>query len=210
MSYNMKRILYFNGMGSGKPRRAERLAMKVAERYLLRHDITFRHLPVNWYAMESFPALLERNVKLVEDELAEYGNVTLCGVSAGGSLAVNVLSKLHDRNLQVLVLCGPLNVAKLAWWDKRTLEGIAFRDPKRPSQIFFDSVTYCSNTGIPALTEHDKRRIITIQQWADTAVPRSTMGIPNVRIFEVPGVGHTLGIGIGVLYLPKVLAKLLV
>jgi pimeloyl-ACP methyl ester carboxylesterase len=183
--------------------------MKVAERHLSRHGISFRHVPMNWYAKEPYPELLERMVAIVKEEQTLHGSVTLCGVSAGGSLAVNILSRLHSKNLWVVVLCGPVKVAKLTWWDRRTLESIASRDPKRPSQIFFDSVTYCSAVAIPALTEHDKQHVMTVQQWADTVVPRPTMGIPGVRIFRVPGVGHTLGIGISVLYLPAILQALL-
>lgn len=201
----MTRILYFNGMGNGKPRRVEKLAMRIAERYLSNHDISFRHVPVNWYHSEPFPELLDRLAKTLNNEKALYGNVTLCGVSAGGSLAVNLFSKLHSENLSAIVLCGPVKVAKLPWWDRRTLESIAFRDPERPSQSFFDSVTYCGTVAIPALTQGDKRHVITLQQWADTVVPRPTMGIPGVRVFQVPGVGHTLGIGISILYLPKIL-----
>ena len=204
----MRRILYFNGMGSGKPKRAEKLAMKIAEWYLARHEISFRHVAVNWYASEPFPELLDRMVALAKEEQASYGNVILCGVSAGGSMAVNVLSRLHSNKLSAIVICGPVKVSKLAWWDKRTLESIAFRDPKRPSQCFFDSVTYCGRTAISALTQEDKHHVITVQQWADTVVPRPTMGIPGARIFRVPGAGHTLGIVISVLYLPAIVRNL--
>lgn len=183
--------------------------MKIAERYLWRHDISFRHVPINWYAKEPFPELLERVARLAKEELATYGNVTLCGISAGGSLAVNVFSKLHSKNVSAVVICGRVKLAKLPRWDKRTLESAAFRDPKRPSQNFFDSVTYCSTTVIPSLAPEDKQRIITVQQWADTDVPRAMMGIPGVQVYGVPGIGHALGIGISVLYLPKILNRLL-
>lgn len=192
-------------MGNGQPRQVERLAMKIAERYLLRHGISFRHVPINWYAEEPFLKLLERTVAIVTEEQVEYGRVVLCGISAGGSLAVSVFSRLHSKNLSAVVLCSPLKVAKLARWDKRTLESIAFRDPNRPSQIFFDSVTYCGSTALPALTQDDKRHIVTVQQWMDTVVPRPTMGISGVRTFQVPGIGHAFGIGVSVLYLPKIL-----
>lgn len=199
------RVVYFNGLGSGRPRRLERLAMRVALRYLGRHGISVRHMPVDWYAKEPFPDLLERMSELVQAELAEYGRVTLCGVSAGGSLAVDVYSRLHSADASVIVLCGPLRLATLAWWDSRTLRRIAFRDESHASQSFFDSVWYCSTVAIPALTDEDKRRIVTVQQWADDVVPRPTMGIPGVRVVRVPGVGHTFGIAVGVLCLPAII-----
>lgn len=195
-------------MGSGKPRRAEKFVMKVAERYLSHHGISFRHVPINWYASEPFPQLLDRMTTIVKEEQGAHGDMVICGVSAGGSLAVNVYNKLHRKNISVIVICGPVKLAKLAWWDKRTLESIAFRDPQRPSQSFFDSVTYCGITAIPSLTYEDKRQMITVQQWMDTVVPRPTMGIPGVRTFRVPGMGHTLGIGISLFYLPAILRML--
>src|SRR5690348_16559570 len=202
------RVVYFNGLGNGKPRQLERLAIRVAVHYLARHGISVRHVPVDWYAKELFPDLLTRMTAVVQEELNEHGNVTLCGVSAGGSMAVNVFSKLHDENLTAIVLCGPLRVAKLPRWDRRTLGRIAFHDPSRPSQSFFDSVTYCGATTLPALTQEDKRRIVTVQQWADDVVPRPTMGIPGVRVVHVPGVGHTFGIAVGLLYLPGIIRGL--
>jgi len=179
--------------------------MGVVLRYLSRRGISVRHVPVDWYAKEPFPDLLTRMTAIVQEELDEYGNVTLCGVSAGGSLAVNVFSGLRHANLTAAVLCGPLRVAKLPWWDRRTLERIAFRDPSRPSQSFFDSVTYCGTAAIPALTDGDKRRLVTVQQWVDDVVPRPTMGIPGVRVVHVPGIGHTFGIVVGILCLPAII-----
>lgn len=179
--------------------------MKVALWYLARHGISVRHIPVDWYATEPFPELLGRVIATVQEELATHGKVVICGVSAGGSMAVNVYGGLRHENLAVVVLCGPLRLAKLAWWDNRTLQRIAFRDPSRPSQIFFDSITYCNSMTIPVLTQHDKRRIVTVQQWADNIVPRPTMGIPGVRVAHVPGFGHTFGIAVGVLRLPAII-----
>ena len=199
------RVLYFNGLGNGRPRRLERLAMNMALWYLARHGISVRHIPVNWYAKEPFPKLLERVTGIVRDELATHDSVVICGVSAGGSLAVNVYGRLRSENLAVVVLCGPLRVAKLAWWDNRTLQRIAFRDPARPSQNLFDSVTYCNDVTIPSLTQQDKRRIVTIQQWADTVVPRRTMGIPGARVARVPGFGHAFGIAVCVACLPSII-----
>jgi len=204
----MIRVLYFNGLGTGKPRRPEKLAMRVFFRYLGRHGISVRHIPVDWYAKEPFSELLDHMIAAVRDELATHAEVVLCGVSAGGSLAVNVQAGLRNKKLSVVVLCGPLRIAQLSWWDRRTLERIAFRDPNRPSQCFFDSVTYCDTTAIPTLNHDEKRRIVTVQQWSDTVVPRQTMGIPGVKVFRVPGMGHTLGIGIGILYLPTIIRVL--
>lgn len=202
----MTRVIYFNGLGNGKPRRAEKTAFNIALWYLARHGVDVRHVPVDWYKEEPFQKLLERMVSVVRDELAEYGSITLCGVSAGGSLAVNVLGKLRDDNLSVIVLCGPVRLVKKE--DGLTLKRLALRDTARPSQSLINSVTYCSTTTIPALTLNAKRHIITVRQLADGVVPRRTTEIPGVKITVVPGVGHMFGILVGILYIPNYIKKL--
>jgi hypothetical protein len=199
----MIHILYFNGLGSGSQRHTEGMIYRLAVRYLAWRNISVKHVPVNWYAKELFPDLLDRIVKLVCNELANHDSVTLCGVSAGGSLAVNVFGKLHDKNISVTVLSGPLRFVKKD--DSNILHRLALQNTARPSQNLFDSVSYCSTKTIPNLTPQAKQRIVTAKQWFDGVVPRRTMDIPGVRIKMVPAIGHMFGIIVGILYLPAIL-----
>lgn len=196
----MIHALYFNGLGSGRARSRERIAV----RYLARHGIHVTHIPINWRNDESFSTLLARTATKTQAALQEHDHVLLIGVSAGGSLALNIFGKLKDERVSVVMICSRLRLAQLPWWDKRTLERMAFLGTPQASQSFFDSVTHCSNVTIPNLTQSDRSRIITVQQWCDDIVPKPTMDIPGVQVYSVPGIRHAWGIMSGTVQLPHV------
>lgn len=149
-------VLYFNGLGDGRIRRREQLAIN----YLARHGIHVTPAQVNWRSNEPFAVLLERMVKLTQEHLKKHGKVILVGSSAGGSLAVNILARLHDKNLYAITLCSRLQLAGLPWWDYRCLERMAHLGTSKASQLFFDSVTYCSKHAISHLNKEDKKRLV--------------------------------------------------
>jgi len=195
-------VLYFNGLGSGKTRKRERLAMC----YLAKRGVEVEHVPIDWRSSEPFPVLLERVSRLVRERLKVYGQLMLVGSSAGGSLAINVLSKVHHEQLSVVTLCSRLHEAPLPRWDRRNLKRMAHIGvPGTESQSFHDSVTYCGDMTIPLLTQKERKRVITVQQWADFVVPRATMSIPGTHIYKVPGLGHAMGIAVGTVRLPIIL-----
>jgi len=195
-------VLYFNGLGYGKTRRRERLAM----RYLAKRGIMVTHAPVDWYAGESFEDLFARMVELTRAQLREHGELVLVGSSAGGSLAVNIIGELHSSRLSAVTLCSRLHETPLAWWDRRNLPRMAHIGGKRSAQAFYDSVIYCGEVTIPKLTAGDKKSIITAQQWADFVVPRGTMNIDGMRVYKVPGLGHGWGIAVAARCLPRIIA----
>lgn len=193
--------IYFNGLGQGITRKRE----KVAIEYLAKRGVAVTHVPVKWY-VESFEGILNDAVKATEKSLKEHGKVVLVGSSAGGSLVVNILSKLHSPKLYGVTLCSRLQEQPLAWWDKRDLTRMSHLDANQSSQAFFDSVTYCGEQAIPKLTNTDKEHLILVQQWADFVVPRPTMSISGVRIYKVPALGHGWGIAMGTRRLPQIIA----
>jgi hypothetical protein len=198
---DIKHVLYFNGLGSGKTRRREWVAFD----YLAKRGIRVIHAPIDWRSSEKFDALFERMTTVTKEKVKDHGKLVLVGSSAGGSLAINIMSKLHDRRLFAITLCSRLHETELPAWDKRTLERVAYIGTPKASRKFFDSVTYCGQTAIPKLTKSDKRRIMTVQQWTDFVVPRPTMGINGVRIYKVPGLTHGWGIAMGARRLPEII-----
>lgn len=200
---NRVHVLYFNGLGEGKTRRREKIAIS----YLSKYDIAVTHVPVKWY-VEPFEDIFGTALTITRDNLKEHGKVVLVGSSAGGSLVVNIMSKLHDPNLYGITLCSRLQEQPLSWWDKRDLARMAHLDTSQPSQAFFDSVTYCGEQAIPKLTSSDKEHLILVQQWADFVVPRPTMSIPGVQAYKVPALGHGWGIALGTRRLPEVIDAL--
>lgn len=196
--------LYFNGLGTGKTRKREKLAM----RYLAKRSILVEHVHIDWRSGEYFDALLQRSIDRTKAALKQHGKVLLVGSSAGGSLVVNILSQLHNQNLYGVTLCSRLHPAKLPWWDRRTLKKMAYIGTTKASQAFYDSVTYCGEQAIPQLTITDKARLLIVCQWADDVVPRASMNIPGVQTYTVPAIGHGWGIAAGVRQLPRIVRLL--
>jgi len=195
--------IYFNGLGTGQMRKREKLAM----RYLAKHGIQVEHVRIDWRSSESFESILKRTVQRTKMALKQYDKVLLVGSSAGGSLVVNIMSRLHNQNLYGVTLCSRLHSAKLPWWDRRTLTRMAYIGTSKASRSFYDSVTYCGKKAIPELTNADKARLIIVRQWADDVVPRATMNIPGVENYKVPAFGHGWGIAMGVRRLPKIVTE---
>lgn len=195
----MIHALFFNGLSNGTARKREQLAID----YLAKRGIIVDHIGIDWRSDESFEQLLKRVTKITKEKLKEHGKLVLVGSSAGGSLAINTLGAIQDKNLSAITLCSRLHLAKLPWWDWRNLKRMAYLGKAKASQSFYDSVTYCTKTTIPKLTKEDKERIIIVQQLADDVVPRSTMSIDGVKTYKVAALGHGWGIAAGVRQLPK-------
>jgi pimeloyl-ACP methyl ester carboxylesterase len=197
----MIRALYFNGLGSGKTRKREWFAM----RYLAKHGIQVEHISIDWRSDEPFEELLERLVSLTRHKLEEHGKLVLIGSSAGGSLALNIFRKINNKNLSVVTICSRLHDARLARWDRRTLERMAYIGTLKASPLFVDSVAYCTNQTIPGFTKTDKQRVIIVRQLADDVVPKRTMEIEGIKIHKVFAIGHGWGIAEGIRQLPHIL-----
>lgn len=203
-SQSVVHVLYFNGLGTGKLRKREKLAIN----HLAKRGIDVEHVGINWRSGEGFDSLFDRMTKLTQSKLREHGRLVLVGSSAGGSLAINILARLHDKNLSAVTLCSRLNTSDLAWWDFRTLKRMSHLGTSQASQAFYDSVAHCGAVSAKQLTKSDKQRLILVHQWADFVVPRRTMGIDGVRVYHVPGLGHGWGIAMGVQHLPKIIQLL--
>lgn len=201
----MIHALFFNGLTDGTTRKREQLAIT----YLEKRGITVEHIPINWRSDELFPDMVDRLTKITQQKLKVHGKLLLIGSSAGGSLTLNVFKRVDGKNLYAITLCSRLHDAKLAWWDWRSMQRMAYIGTPKASQKFVDSVAYCTDRTIPNLTEADKRRIIIVQQLADTVVPRSTMSIDGVRTYKVWAIGHGLGIATATRQLPEIVRSLL-
>jgi alpha-beta hydrolase superfamily lysophospholipase len=114
--------LFFNGLTDGTTRKREQLAIN----YLRKHGIIVEYVPINWRSDEPFTDMLARLTKLTGQKLKEHGKLLLIGSSAGGSLALNVCKQVNSKHLYAITLCSRLHDAKLAWWDRRTMQRMAY------------------------------------------------------------------------------------
>lgn len=196
--------LYLHGLGRDELRTNER---RILERNQ-RKGIKFEPAYIDWRSSETFQQLLSRittQALSLLDNMNESGRLLLEGSSAGGSLAINALSRINDARVRAISHSGRLTVGRFSQNSWRNLEHCAHLGTSRASQSFYDSVVYCETVTAPALTQEDKRRVLITKPWADEVVPVSTMDMEGVPTVSVHMIGHSFGIGMGMLRLPNLL-----
>lgn len=196
--------LYLHGLGRTELRPGER-AILARHRRL---GIAVVPVAIDWCSAETFPELLDRVTHQATDLLVAAGGLEkllIEGSSAGGSLAINVARQLNDPRVQVISHSGRLRAGDFARGSRSSLEQCAHLGTNRASQSFYDSVQYCETVTLPSLTKDDKGRMTITKPLADEVVPINTMTIDGVRTITVPIIGHSLGIGWGMLKAPSLI-----
>jgi hypothetical protein len=196
-------VLYLNGLERTKVGLPE----KILAGYLRLRGIEMAHASVDWHSDGSFQEIFDATTYQAEQKLQQHGKLAIVGVSAGGSLGLNVFQRLRrdspESDVSLVSLSAWLNVGDMERLDYTALH----RPGKQPSPAFKDSVVHCSNVTLPALTQADRARILTIHPLADEVVPLYTMSIEGVEARTVPIGGHVLGISVASLMLPRLLAS---
>lgn len=192
--------LYIHGLGRTELRPLERLLLDNNQRKGLNYAAAY----IDWCSSESYPELLRRVVGQANDLLSALGEedtLILEGSSAGGSLALNTSKELDDPRVRVVCHSARVSAGDYPIQSWRNLARCAHIGTHRASQSFFDSVTNCESVTMPSLTDADKSRIVVTLPIADEVVPVQTMTIEGVRGVRMPIVGHSLGIGMGIMKL---------
>ena len=182
-------ILYINGLGDGSIGVKDKLVAwwwKCA-------DVDFHHAQVNWYDGTSFDDRLAEIVGQANRLIKQFGRAAIIGSSAGGSLALNTFYQLRDKNICIINAHGRLCAGDYADNNRNSLHHRARLDTDKPSQSFFDSVTYAENEVLPNLTDSDKERILVLSQLTDLVVPTELMSIDGVQEHRSLAFGHSGG-----------------
>ncbi len=199
--------LYLHGLGRTDLRSNER---RILERNHSK-GIDYVAADIDWRSSETFLELRDRITKQASEllvSMSELGRLVIEGSSAGGSLATNVGAQLDDSRVRVVSHSGRLregNYSKRSW---RNLARCAHLGTTAASQSFYDSVLHCDNVTIPSLSEEAKSRMLITMPLADEVVPIATMGIEGVQTARVSIVGHSFGIGAGMLRMPHLIEQL--
>lgn len=200
--------LYLHGLGRSELRRGERALLA----YHQRSGIEAVAAKINWASAEKFTDLLDRITYQVLDRLrglSEEGIFVLEGSSAGGSLAFNVAHQIEDERLRVISHSGRLAVGDYEPGNKSSLEQCARLGTDEASQSYFNSVTYLELITKPKMEQNDIDRSFITMPFGDMRVPISTMTIAGIRTAKVPVIGHSPGIGVGMLRTPDIIANYL-
>lgn len=125
--------------------------------------------------------------------LRTFGGVAIIGSSAGGSLALNVLLAMRDKNVCAVVAHGRIKVGDYPKAHRMSLFHRAHLDTDKPSQAFFDSVTHCENTTLQAMSSRDKQRVLLLTQLTDMVVPLDCMRDDELAEHRSLAFGHSGG-----------------
>lgn len=181
--------LYINGLGDGSTTPKDKLVS-----WWWRHKkLTIEHAHVNWYDGGSFEEKLLQVEAKVDEMLRTFGGVGIIGSSAGGSLALNALLAMRDKNVCAVVAHGRIKVGDYPKDHRMSLFHRAHLDTDEPSQAFFDSVTHCENTTLQAMSSTDKKRVLLLTQLTDMVVPMNCMRDDELVEHRSLTLGHSGG-----------------
>lgn len=181
--------LYVNGLGDGSTTPKD----KLVSWWWRRKNLTIEHAHVNWYDGESFDEKLFQIVQKVDEMLRTFGGVAIIGSSAGGSLALNTLFSMRDKNVCAVVAHGRIKAGNYPKTHRMSLFHRAHLDTNKPSQAFFDSVTQCENKTLQAMSSTDKQRALLLTQLTDMVVPIDCMRDDELAEHRSLAFGHSGG-----------------
>lgn len=181
--------LYINGLGDGSMTPKD----KLVSWWWRRKNLTIEHAHVNWYDGESFDEKLSQIETMVDEMLRTFGGVAIIGSSAGGSLALNTLLAMRDKNVCAVVTHGRIKAGDYPKAHRMSLYHRAHLDTNKPSQAFFDSVTQCENTTLQDMSNTDKQRVLLLTQLTDMVVPMDCMRDDQLTEHRSFAFGHSGG-----------------
>jgi len=163
----MQHIIYLPGVGDHKNSKIQIRALKKWKRRGI--DTHFHH--IYWNDEDSFKDKLNAVLSLIDELYDKDSSVSIVGVSAGASMAMNAYIERKNKISAVIFICGKIK-------NSQTLGD----DYKKRNPRLFESVS-ASEKAILKLTNADKAKMLTVQPIYD-----GTVAIDDGRI---NGVKHT-------------------
>ncbi len=137
--------------------------------------IEVRYHRVGWAAEEPLDIKIEKVVKLINKL---DGRVSVVGVSAGASLAINVMAACEDKVLAVVLICGKFIKAQ------KIGPNYSLKNP-----ILKESVEQ-SEQNLKAMPPYQKQKILSIRPIFDNVVPVADMVIPGATNQRIVSFWH--------------------
>ncbi len=163
----------------------QKKAMDFVAWYWKRYGVGCHVVAPNWEDGEPFAPKLKSVLKEI-DLLAGKGyDVSIVGVSAGGSVALNAFAMRKDVVKGVVNGTGRL---KAGVGVRPSLEWAA-----RNSRSFKESVLMFEKKNEQTLSRNDRKRVMTLRPVLDEIVPSSTVAVSGADNRVMPVVGHLLG-----------------
>ena len=167
-------ILYIPGFGGERDANIQIKALKKWQKL----DVEVHFMPIDWADGEPFESKLERTIKQIEELYGRYGKISLVGVSAGASLAINAYVEMRDAVSGVVFICGKL----------RNPEGVNER--YFAGHPAFRKSVFAGGANVENLTKQDKAKMLTLRSLFDGLIPAHDSRIPGVKKKFIPMVTH--------------------
>lgn len=171
-------IIYIPGLGD------QNMFGQHAAHYLWRlQGATVYTYPLAWADKEPFAPKFERLLAYVDKLVAKGFQVSLVGVSAGATAALNVLAARPDTIHKVVLICGAVQHPEEV--QEHT---------KQINPAFWESMLYLHAHSLKALTPHEKQKIVSYIPQADEVVATKNMRIQGISYESLPTRGHVKSI----------------
>lgn len=148
---------------------------------------------------QKFQERYEKVEKYMDEFLENNKNVSILGISAGGSAVINLFYPRRDKIKKLVTVCGRVrdpNVRKM-WNHKPEVLG-----------VYQESVKLCEKN-LDKLTLDDKKRILTISPFYDEVVPLRTMTIEGANNEKVFAAQHMVSIALSMSLYSKTIVDFL-
>jgi hypothetical protein len=158
------------------PKMGEKMTQNWLEKYAIK--------PINWQYFwgkndDNYETRLKKLIGEI-DKLNEQGFVvSLIGLSAGGSVAINAFLQRKKQIKKVINICGRLYAGKIKFPKSEKSNDNNF--------LFKESVKKCEEN-LKSLNVDDKEKILTVRPlWDEFAPTEYAMieGVKNIKVFSV-------------------------
>lgn len=145
-----------------------------------------RVLDLKWRVEEKgVEVKVNKIIDLVDQLTKNEDKVSIIGISAGGSAAINAYFQRKTKIYRLINICGRVRKGDgiFVSFDLSTKSSPAFRESVLKAEKLIEN-----------LKEDDKKKIMTVRPLFDELVPVKTMTIKGAKNIQIPSIEHTLSI----------------
>ena len=138
--------------------------------------------PIHWSSNQTFDYKFKEVLKLIDKFAADGSQVSLVGISAGASMALNAYSARANKISKVVFICGKLANTKPVN-QRYFVANPAFKKSLEMGDV-----------SLAKLTPKDKAKILSIRALYDNVLSPSANYIPGANRKVVLSLGHVVTI----------------
>lgn len=153
--------------------------------------------PVNWDNNEPFEQKLTKLLELIDKLTSSGRTISLVGISAGATMAMNVYAARNNQIHRVVFICGKL------LYPETVSESYFKIHPAFRKSVFG------ADTNFKKLDKADKAKMLSMFALADNTVPVRASKLPGVRWKRILALGHILAFYIAISFYSRSVCKFL-